>query len=119
MRPRAWLVVSALALVGVLLLGVFPARAYLDQRRQHERIRAGLESLARLNTDLENRKAELQSDDEIERLARQHYNMIRPDEEVYAILPGLPPPPPEPPDVRTEERQSWWQGVWSGVANFL
>lgn len=119
MRRRPWLVVSALGLAGVLLLGVFPARAYLQQRHQRQAIRSDLAALSRLNDDLEKRKAVLQSDAEIERLARQHYSMIRPGEEAYAILPGLPPPPPKPPEKVRPPKQSWWQGLWSGLANLL
>ena len=41
----------------------------------------------------------LKTDEEVERLAREQYNLVRPGEESYAIL---PPPPPK------VELPQWW-----------
>src|SRR3712207_9048240 len=84
MRGRAGLVFAALGLVGVLALCVFPARAWLDQRRHREALAAQLADLNERNRTLEARAAELGTDAEIERLARQ-YNLVKPGEEAYFV----------------------------------
>ena len=95
MRGRAGPVFAALALVGVLALAAFPAKAWLDQRQHREELAAQLAAVEERNRALEQRAAELGSDAEIERLARQ-YNLIKPGEEGYFILPRPPAPPPTP-----------------------
>jgi len=92
---RAGLVVAALALIGVLALAVFPAKAYLDQRADHRHLVAQEATLAAENRALQDRAAQLDSDAEIERLARQ-YNLVKPGEESYFILPQAGPPATTP-----------------------
>ena len=111
----AWLIVAVLALVGVLFLAGFPARAYVAQRRERAEVAARVRDLAADNRRLADREALLQTDAEIERLARRHYNLVRPGEEVFAIIPGPPPvatasPPPAPPS-----RPGWWQRVFNSL----
>ena len=38
----------------------------------------------------------LGTDEEIERIAREQYNLVFPGEEAYGILPATPPPPVVP-----------------------
>lgn len=113
MKRRAGLLVAALALVGVLALAVFPAQAYLDQRHQRAALSAEVATLNADNQALEARTAQLGTDAEIERLARE-YNLVKPGEEVYFVLPQAeppttapPPPPPEP------ESRSLWERITS------
>ena len=105
--PRAvWMVLGSTVLGAVLLLGVFPTRSYLAQRDAIEREKTRVAVLDQENQRLAARVTELQTDAEIERLAREQYNLVKPGEEAYAILPGageaetghrdLPPPPAEP-----------------------
>ena len=106
--PRlVWAFVASAVLIAVLLLGVFPTRSYFAQRNAIEREQAKVEVLDRENARLAARVEELQTDEEIERLAREQYNLVKPGEEAYAILPGPeeaetghrdapPPAPPEP-----------------------
>ena len=109
----AWLVVAVLALVGVLFLAGFPGRAYIDQRRERREMAAQVRSLEAENRTLADREALLQTDAEIERLARQHYNLVRPGEEVFAIIPGPPPVPPGPP--LRPARPGWWQRAFASL----
>jgi len=112
--------VAALALVGVLLLAVFPARAYLDQKAQRRTLDAQVTSMEAENRALQDRAGQLQTDDEIERLARQQYNMIRPGEEVYAILPGLTPPAPPPAPTRKKAvERSLISRTWGRITSIL
>ena len=98
------------ALLGVLLLAGFPARAWVAQRHERERVAASVRDLAAQNRRLEDRARLLQTDAEIERLARKDYNLVRPGEEAFAILPTASPaaaPAATPP--AEEPRRAWWQ----------
>ena len=115
MRGRAGPFFAALALIGVLALAVFPAKAYVDQQRNRKALAAQLATLGDQNRVLEERAAQLDSNAEIERLARQ-YNLVKPGEEAYFILPEAgspttePAPPPPPPAHRSP---SLWKRLTS------
>ncbi len=111
----AWLVLAVLALVGVLFLAGLPARAYVAQRRERAEAEARVRQLAAENRDFSAREARLQTDAEIERLARQHYNLVRPGEEVFAIIPAPPPPPPPAAAPARPARPGWWQRVFGSL----
>jgi cell division protein FtsB len=115
-RGRAGPVFAALALIGVLALAVFPAKAVLDQRRTRDDLAGQLADLNDRNRVLEERAAELRTDEEIERLARQ-YNLIRPGEEAYFVLPRpaapTPAPAPEAPPPPAERSPSLWDRITS------
>jgi len=92
-------VIAGIVLVGALFVFVFPIRAWLDQRQQLDDARARLEILQDQGHRLEQQSARLRSDDEIERIARDRYGMVRPGEQPWAIVPGTttttaPPAPP-------------------------
>ncbi len=82
-----WVALVALLVAGVHFAGVFPTRTYLAQRASLATAKRNLEVLTGQNEVLEKRVALLQSDAEIERLARERYNLVRPGEEAYAVLP--------------------------------
>ena len=75
-------------LLAVLVLGVFPTRTYMDQRRAMATADEQLRVLRTENGALEDRVARLHEDAEIERLARAQYNLVFPGEEAYALLPA-------------------------------
>ncbi len=115
MKGRAGLVVAALALVGVLALAVFPTTALLDQRRNRKALIAQEAALTAENQVLRTRVDQLGSDEEIERLARQ-YNLVKPGEEPYFILPRAAPPPaapPSPPVPEVKGSPSLWDRIIS------
>lgn len=89
--------VGAAALVVFLVAGVFPTRTYLHQRDEIATAEAKLQILSAENEKLVDRVEQLHTDSEIERLAREQYNLVRPGEEAYAILPG--PADPEPDEL--------------------
>ena len=108
--------VGALALVLAVLavlFVVFPTSAYLAQRRDLAETSARLELLVEQNRRLEERARLLQSDAEIERLAREQYNLVKEGEEAYAILPAPEPPPPPPAEGGGEP--PWWERAWDQV----
>lgn len=114
MKQRAGLVVAALALVGVMALAVFPAQAWRHQRQERTALRAQEAALTAENQALQARVDQLRSDEEIERLARQ-YNLVKPGEEAYFLLPGkttdttvAPAPAPAP-----KASRSLWERITS------
>ena len=89
---RAWPVVAGVVLVGALFLAVFPTRTWLDQRRQRRAVAERVAVLEEQNRRLATRIETLHTDTEIERLAREQYNLVRPGEEAYALLPAAEGP---------------------------
>ena len=86
-RRALWPLLASVVLVGVLFAGVFPTRTFLAQRTSIARAEKQLDVLGEQNAELERRARELQRDSEIERLAREQYNLVKPGEEAYAVLP--------------------------------
>jgi cell division protein FtsB len=120
-RQRAGIAAAALALLGVLALAVFPTQAYLAQRRHHDDLAAQAAELEATNQQLRDRAAQLQTDDEIERLARLQYHLVRPGEEAYVILPDDTPPTtasPAPP-VDPQPARSWPSRVWNRITSLF
>lgn len=72
---------AALSLVG------FPTRTFLDQRRVAAVAERQLAELEAGNADAEAQVEALQSDAEIEKLAREDYGYAKAGEEVYRVLP--------------------------------
>ena len=86
-------------LLAVLLTFVFPTRTFLAQRASIAGARQQLQVLDQQNAELGERAAKLRDDAEIERIAREQYNLVRPGEEAYAVLP--PPGADEAPTATT------------------
>jgi Septum formation initiator len=82
------LVGGGAVLCGVLAVAVFPTSTYLDQRSDTAEAEQRLEVLRTQNEAYEEQIARLQTVEEIERLAREQYNLVFPGEEAYAILPA-------------------------------
>jgi cell division protein FtsB len=113
MRRAAWSLLALLALVGVMFLFVFPTRTYLEQRRSVTAARQRVHVLAEQNQQLAARVQKLNTDAEIERIAREQYNLVRPGEEAYAILPAPQPvPPPDPPAKPKSHHKGVFATVW-------
>jgi len=85
-----WPVLVTVALVGLLFVAVFPTRTWLAQNQSIAAAEEQLEVLEEQNVLLEERVSALHEDEEIERLAREQYNLVRPGEEAYAVLPPAP-----------------------------
>ena len=98
-RPRGRRLARTLGLagggacvLGVLAVFVFPTRTFLDQRASTGDSQRRLDVLQEQNEVMEQRLAQLDDPTEIERLAREQYNLVLPGEEAYAILPAPPAP---------------------------
>lgn len=125
MRRHPWFVASVLALLGVLVLGSFPARAYLDQLDQRKDLERRAVALDAGNARLADKAAHLGTDDAIERLARERYQLVKPGEEAYAILPtaeaeaAAVPAAAVPAPAAALEEPGFWSRVWSKVTSIL
>lgn len=92
-----WFVLVAIVGLAVVVLGVFPVRTYLNQRAAEQKSAQRLSVIQAENKRMEERLNALANGDEIERIAREQYNMVRPGEKAYALLP--PPVPADLPDT--------------------
>ena len=121
MRQRAGILAAALALAGVLALAVFPAQAYMAQRRDHDELTAQVAELEDANQKLRDKAAQLQTDEEIERLARLQYHLVRPGEEAYVILPDDTPPTTAPPAPASapERHENWVSRTSSRITSLF
>lgn len=83
---------GAVALLVVLAYAVFPVRTWLDQRQAIAERQTELAELDAANAELEARVQLLNTEAEIERIARTDHGLVRPGEEAYAVLPPAPAP---------------------------
>jgi cell division protein FtsB len=118
---RNWLIAGGVALVGVLFIAVFPARTYLDQHHQRQQAMAQLKATDAKNAALEQRVRSLNTDAEVERLAREQYNLVRPGEEAYAILPTRKPPPAPAPAGKAKgtSGSNWLGRTWHSITSIF
>jgi cell division protein FtsB len=122
LRRALWPLLAAVVFVGVLFAAVFPTRTFLAQRASISHAEKQLEVLGQQNADLEQRARELQTDAEIERLAREQYNLVKPGEEAYAVLP--PPskadaPAADAPTPKEEDHRNAVQKAWDTVTGWF
>ncbi len=119
-RKQRWGWVLAVVLLGALALtvsGVFPFRQLIEQRRAVEEGRQQLTALEEENRRLEDDVAALYTDEEIERVARDQYGLVRPGETGYVIV----SPPGEELAVDAEAvpvedaHRPWWVRFWDWV----
>jgi hypothetical protein len=82
------LATAAVVTIAALAVYVFPTRTWLDQRAALAETSVELRELEAERSALEQRVAELDSDDQIEEIARSQYGLVRPGEEAYAVLPA-------------------------------
>ena len=85
-----WLIVAGLIAVTVMAVwtwGVLPVHNWADQRAAIERLEVELQQVQSSNAALQTEVLRLETDDEIERIARRDFGLVYPGEEAYAILP--------------------------------
>lgn len=79
---------AAVATIVVLAVYIFPTRTWLDQRTALAETGVELRELEAERAALEQRVAELDSDEQIEEIARREYGLVFEGEEAYAVLPA-------------------------------
>jgi len=94
-RPGAAMTTLLFLVLGAAFLTqVVPYRQILDSQRQVNSARAQLETLESENERLAADVAALQTDEEVEKLAREKLGYVRPGETAYVVL--------DPPAAETE-----------------
>ena len=116
-----WPALATLGLVLVLFTAVFPTRTFLAQRSATASAQEQLSVLREQSAALEGRAEQLQDDVEIERLAREHYNLVMPGEEAYAMLPTAPPPTtvPPAPEADADEDRNVLERLRDGITDLF
>jgi cell division protein FtsB len=114
------LALAALLVVVVTAVGIFPFRQIIADRRSVTLAQEQLLALRAENEHLGAQVAALQTDQEVERLAREQFGLVRPGETAYVVV----SPQGEERAATTAEaeptlddpgEQPWWRDVW----NFL
>ena len=95
-RVLVRVLLAGMGVVALLFVFVFPARTLLAQRQQTDKQRTTLELLQEQSRKLEEESRRLQSDAEIERMAREQYGFVYPGERPYVIVPPPTTAPPAP-----------------------
>lgn len=80
--------VTALVVVGLLFVVVFPVSAWLDQRSALDQSERRLQTLQRERKRLDRQAARMTTPSEVEKVARDRFGMVRPGEQAYAAVPG-------------------------------
>ncbi|HET9769318.1 MAG TPA: septum formation initiator family protein [Acidimicrobiia bacterium] len=111
MSSKARIVVGFVVFIGILFGAVYPTRTYLAQQRDLKAAKEKLALFREQNGHLEAEAKRLESDAEIERIARARFNLVKPGEEAYAVVqvpapPGSPSAPPAPTPTPTTDRSS-------------
>ena len=101
MSSKARIVVASVIFIGILFGAVYPTRTYLAQQRDLRAAHHRLELFKQQNGRLEAEAKRLESDEEIERIARARFNLVKPGEEAYAIVPVPPKPGAAPAPAAT------------------
>jgi cell division protein FtsB len=122
LRRALWPLLASVVFVGVLFAGVFPTRTYLAQRASISHAEKQLSVLGQQNAELRQRAKQLQTDAEIERLAREQYNLVKPGEDAFAILP--PPAQGQPTQAATpaeskKKGRNVVQKAWDAVTGLF
>jgi cell division protein FtsB len=118
-RPGAALATLLFLVMGAAFLTqVVPYRQILDSQRQVSSARAELAALEEDNELLAADIAALETDEEVEKLAREKLGYVRPGETAYIVLD--PPeevtrPQPETDDLVIPEERTWVDMIWDFV----
>ena len=98
----------------VVFSNVFPFRQILAQQELVQQKEQTLAVLQEENARLAVAAEYLQTDQGVEKIARQDFGYVRPGEVAYVVVappgdPGVVAPPPDP--IEDIDRV-WWQGIW-------
>lgn len=116
-KTRALSIITLLLLVALALVfsNVFPFRQILAQEELVEQKEQTLTVLEEENARLTAVADYLQTDQGVEKIARQDFGYVREGEVAYVVVAPpdeqvqFTPPAPEPIE---EFDRSWWQGIW-------
>lgn len=78
-------VLAVVAFVATMFIYVYPIRSYYSQRQEEQVEKKRLVILQNANKEMKEQRKRLLSDEEIERIAREQYHLIKPGEEAYIV----------------------------------
>jgi cell division protein FtsL len=87
MRRAVRVLLAVVIVAAVLFLFVFPVRTLIDQRNQTGLAERRVKVLSAENAQLARQAKQLQTDSEIEQIARQRFGLILPGDHAYTVLP--------------------------------
>jgi cell division protein FtsB len=92
-RILLWVGIPLVVLAGFAALFIVPTKSYLNQRKQYNENVRKLEAVQAANARLDSQIEALQTDAEVERIARARYNLVRNGDQIIAVLPAPAPNP--------------------------
>lgn len=116
-RHSPLIAVVLIAALAVTLAGIFPFRQILAQNRQVDNTEAKLQALQSENAALEEEIAALNTDVELERMAREQLGMV--EEGEIGVIPIEPAPGSDLPAAVDPQSQFDERGFFEKVWDFL
>ena len=87
LRRLGYASIIAISLLSLMLLGVIPIQDWFEVRDTKNELLLELAEMEELNESYRVSIDALKTDDEIERIARSEYNLVKPHEEAYYVIP--------------------------------
>ena len=87
LRRLGYFSIIAVSLFSLMLLGVIPVQEWFEVRDTRDELLVELAKVEELNKSYRVSIDALNTDEEIERIARSEYNLIKPHEEAYYVVP--------------------------------
>ncbi len=87
LRRLGYASIIAISLLSLMLLGVIPIQEWFEVRDTKNDLLLELAEIEELNESYRVSIDALKTDDEIERIARAEYNLVKPHEEAYYVIP--------------------------------
>jgi cell division protein FtsB len=84
-RTMIGCVLVVITVVATMFIYVYPIRGYYSQKSIEQEERQRLEVLQEANEKILEQRRDLSTDEEIERIAREQYHLIKPGEEAYIV----------------------------------
>ena len=87
LRRLGYFSIIAVSLFSLMLLGVIPVQELFEVRDTKDELLVELAKVEELNKSYRVSIDALNTDEEIERIARSEYNLVKPHEEAYYVVP--------------------------------
>ena len=87
LRRLGYFSIIAVSLFSLMLLGVIPVQEWFEVRDAKDELLVELAKVEELNKSYRVSIDALNTDEEIERIARSEYNLVKPHEEAYYVVP--------------------------------
>lgn len=108
------LVAGSIGLAALLFLFVLPSRTYLAQRQSLTAAQIRLRLFQNENSKLSAEANALQTDADVERVAREQYGLVKPGEKAFVILPSAGAAAPAGPPASHPSRSLMYR-LWHDV----